>query len=154
MTYNNLKAYQQTSAQSAEYADPYTLVGMLMENVIQRVGRARAAMDRKDYETRAQEINKTTSILNVLRGTLDHEQGGEIAGNLEALYDYMQRQLLLGSARKDGEAFDEVARLMRQIKDGWDGIGPEVQAGKVTPGSGQEGPGQEAAGQSRISVTG
>ena len=154
MTYDNIKAYQRITAESAQYSDPYTLVGMLMDNVVQRVLRARGAMEQGDYQTRANEINKTLTILNALRDSLDHEAGGDIAGNLEALYDYMQRQLMLGSARKDGELFEEVARLMRQIKDGWDGIAPQVQARDVTGGGGQTAGEPSNPGQSRISVTG
>ena len=152
MTYGNLKAYQQTTAQSAEYADPYTLVGMLMDNFCQRLVRARAAMEQGDVPTRAQEVDKALAILHALQGTLDHDQGGEIAGNLEALYDYMQRQVLLASARKDGELLDHVGQLMREIKAGWDGVGPQPQArDQAAPTSTDE---QEAPARPRISVSG
>lgn len=149
MTYGNLKAYQQTTAQSAEYADPYTLVGMLMDNFCQRMVRASAALEQKDYMAKGREVDKALGILHALQGTLDHEHGGELAGNLEALYDYMQRQLLLASARKDVELFDHVAQLMREIKTGWDGVAPQAQSGGTTASAEQEAPAQP-----RISVTG
>ena len=151
MTYGNPKAnaYRQINAQSAEYADPYTLVGMLMDNFCQRMARARAAIERKDYMTKGREVDKALGILHALQGTLDHDQGGELAGNLEALYDYMQRQLLLASANKDVELFDQVAQLMREIKTGWDGVAPQARSAGTTASTEQEAPAQP-----RISVTG
>lgn len=154
MTYDNIKAYQQITAESAQYSDPYTLVGMLMENFIKRVTRSKAHLDNRDYLAKGKELDRALAILHALQGSLDFEQGGELAANLEALYDYMQRQTLLASARKDKDILDEMARLMRQIKDGWDGIAPQVQAGNVTGDDGQTADGSSNPGQSRISVTG
>ena len=152
MTYGNLKAYRQTTAQSAEYADPYTLVGMLMDNFCQRMVRAAGHIEQKDYMAKGREVDKALGILHALQGTLDHDRGGDVAANLEALYDYMQRQVLLASARKDTELFEHVAQLMREIKAGWDGVGPQPQArDQAPPASTDE---QETPARPRISVSG
>ena len=58
------------------------------------------------------------------------ERGGDIAQNLDDLYDYIQRRLLLANARNDEEGLEEVHALLTQIKAGWDGIDPDApQAG-------------------------
>lgn len=151
MTYDSIKAYQQTTAHSAQYTDPYSLVGMLMDNFIQRMARSRAHLEKKDYMAKGREIDRALAILHALQGTLDHSQGSEIAANLDSLYDYMQRQVLLASARKDADLLDEMAGLMREIKEGWDGIGPQRGAdsdGQQAVTSAPERP------QPRISITG
>ena len=61
-----------------------------------------------------------------LRSFLYFEKGGDLAPRLEALYDYMERTLLEGSARNDMAKLDEVIELLRSIKEGWDGIREEV----------------------------
>lgn len=53
---------------------------------------------------------------------LDHKVGGEIAHNLDGLYDYMNRRLL--QAHGAGEQFilDEVSHLLSEIKSAWQAI--------------------------------
>ena len=70
-------------------------------------------MERADCVTRAQKI------LFGLRQTLDFEQGGELARNLDSLYDYCTRRLTEGHAREDDSVFQEVHELMVQIRDAW-----------------------------------
>ena len=48
---------------------------------------------------------------------------GEVATNLNNLYDYMMRTLLRANAGNDGELVDEVVSLLVEIKTGWDEIG-------------------------------
>jgi flagellar protein FliS len=52
------------------------------------------------------------------------EAGGEIAENLDSLYDYMLRRLMKAHAENDVAILDEVISLLREIKLGWDGIKP------------------------------
>ena len=129
MTYGNpnAQAYRQVYNHSAQYADPHQLVAMLMDGVIVRAAAARTAIEQRDIESKALEINKAVAILNGLRDTLDFDKGGDIAGNLEALYDYMQNRLMQASARMDVEPVDEVCQLMREIKSGWGGIEEEAR---------------------------
>ena len=49
----------------------------------------------------------------------------DLAEKLDALYEYMGRRLLEGNARNDPDALDEVIRLLREVKSGWDAI-PEM----------------------------
>ena len=53
---------------------------------------------------------------------IDMEKGGEISENLNALYDYMQFQLVQANIERDHKKVDEVIDLIKTIKDGWDQI--------------------------------
>jgi flagellar protein FliS len=55
-----------------------------------------------------------------LRGGLDLEHGGEVAENLNALYEFMVRRLFQASAKNDTDILDEVSELLREVKAGWD----------------------------------
>ncbi|MBK1872157.1 flagellar export chaperone FliS [Marinobacter sp. 1-3A] len=122
-----LKAYQQVNTQtSITDADPHKLIQLLYNGALERINMAKARMQAKDYEGKGKLIGKAIEIIGGLRSFLDFEKGGELAARLEGLYDYMERTLLEASAKNDMAKLDEVADLLRSIKDGWDGIREEV----------------------------
>lgn len=61
-------------------------------------------------------------IIGGLRDALDKDKGGEIASNLDNLYAFMQQRLSQANLQNDPAMLDEVAGLLREIKQGWDGI--------------------------------
>ena len=124
---NALQAYQQVNTQtSTTDADPHRLVQLLLDGALERINMAKGRMTAKDYAAKGNLISKTMEIVGALRGSLNFEQGGELAGNLEALYDYIERGLLEASTRNDPEKLEEIADLLRTIKDGWEGIREEA----------------------------
>ena len=124
---NGLQAYQRVNTQtSITDADPHKLIQLLYNGAIERINMAKARMQAKDYGGKAQLLNKAIEIIGGLRSFLDFEKGGELAAQLEALYDYMERTLLEASAKNDIARLDEVLNLLRSVKDGWDGIREEV----------------------------
>ena len=48
--------------------------------------------------------------------------GGELAENLGALYDYCMRRLILANARNDDAIMQEVMRLIEPVAQGWNEI--------------------------------
>ncbi|PAV27386.1 flagellar protein FliS [Tamilnaduibacter salinus] len=124
---NGLKQYQQVNTQtSITDADPHKLIQLLYNGALERINMAKARMQANDYAGKGQLINKATEIIGGLRSFLDFEQGGELAARLEALYDYMERALFEANRYNDVQKLDEVAELLRTVKDGWDGIRDEV----------------------------
>ncbi len=53
------------------------------------------------------------------------DDGGDIAQNLDALYDFMIRQISLANVQNDPEPIDGVIDILREIKSAWDQIPPE-----------------------------
>jgi len=124
---NGLQAYQRVNTQtSITDADPHKLIQLLYNAAIERINMAKARMQAKDYAGKGQLIGKAIEIIGGLRSFLDFEKGGQLAAQLEALYDYMERTLLEASMRNDVEKLDEVLGLLRSVKEGWDGIRQEV----------------------------
>lgn len=127
---NGLQAYQRVNTQtSITDADPHKLIQLLYNGAIERINMAKARMQAKDYAGKGQLLNKAIEIIGGLRSFLDFEKGGELSAQLEALYDYMERTLLEGSAKNDPAKLDEVLGLLRTVKDGWDGIRQEAIGG-------------------------
>lgn len=119
----NIRAYTKDSVKSqVAAADNYTLIKMLMQGALERLAKAKGAIERKDLEGKAENIAKASAIITALSGSLDFEQGGEVALNLASLYDYMVGRITDASIEKSVEPLDEVMMLLREIKSAWDSI--------------------------------
>jgi len=121
-----LDAYRRESAGKAEYASPHELTAMLFTGALERLAQARGAMQRGQVAQKGEQLGKAISILDGLRASLNHDAGGDLAGNLARLYSYMQERLLVANLHDDSDALDEVVRLLKEIKSGWDQIAPET----------------------------
>lgn len=107
-------------------ASPHRLIGMLFDGASSRLAQASGYAMRSDHESRSRCIGETVSIVDGLQASLDHEKGGELAANLDALYDYMQRRLFRANADNDVAAIREVMDLVRTLQEAWDAIDPSV----------------------------
>lgn len=126
-----VKNYSKVATESGVMsATPYRIIQMLMAGALDRISAAKGLIGRGDIVGKGKKISETVSIINALRRSLDHKIGGEIAANLDALYDYMLRQLTHASVHNDVDVLDEVARLLNTIKNGWDSI-PDPAAEKA-----------------------
>ena len=114
-----------------ESASPYRLIQMLMEGALSRISMAKAYIKQKQIAKKGEAISSAILIIGGLRDSLDHDAGGELAGNLEDLYEYMTNRLLTANLENDIEALDEVRRLLLQVKVAWDGIGSTPEATQV-----------------------
>jgi len=119
-----LKQYQSVNTQAqAVDASPHRLIQMLMEGGLTRIAQARGAMERQQTALKGELIGKAIAIIGGLRDGLDLQRGGELASNLDSLYQYMVSRLLDANMKNEAAPLDEVAGLLRNVKSGWDAIG-------------------------------
>lgn len=126
--YSALKEYQAIDIQSkVSSSTPHSLVAMLLEGVLKKLATAGGAIERNDIAKKGELLSSSIRIIDSLRASLDFERGGELADNLGALYDYMERRLLEANLNSDASIVTEVSALLNQIKEGWDAIPNELR---------------------------
>lgn len=116
---------------SVETASPHKLIQMLLDGALAKLTLARAYMERREIAPKCEAISWSLAIIEGLKSSLDLGAGGQIAENLDALYDYMMRQLAFANSANDLGKLDEVATLLSEIRSGWRGISPD--AANTTP---------------------
>lgn len=120
---NNMKGYRNVQVMTA---DRVRLVIMLYEGAIRFNRRAKDAIEKGNSDARASSINRSIEIISELLGALNFEEGGEIARNLQALYQFSIEQLMLANAKNDARPIEAVNRVMAELKAGWDHIASQA----------------------------
>ncbi len=117
-----------------ESATPHRLIQMLMEGALEKIAAAKFNMEQNETAKKGENISVAISIIDGLRVSLDKPTGGEIAQNLDDLYEYMGHILLQANLKNDMNLLDEVSKLLNEIKGAWDAIPNDIvmdHAGKV-----------------------
>lgn len=109
-------------------SSPHTLVSMLFDGIQKNLSIAKGAIDRNDIILKGRKISASIEIIDNLRAGLNVKQGGELAENLQSLYDYMERRLIEANLGNDKTILSEVGYLVEEIKEGWDAIPLEFRS--------------------------
>lgn len=124
----NLKAYRRTSLEAElSVATPHRVIQLLFNGLLERLSQAKGAIERKDYEYKADRITKALGIIDGLQGALERKENPELSDKMYALYDYMKLQLTQASSSLDASPIDEVMKLLMPIKQAWDNIPEDVK---------------------------
>lgn len=100
--------------------DQYELAMLMFEAVLESVTVAQGAMADGDVAVKVKQINRALKIIqDGLRTSLDLENGGELAKNLDALYDYCVIRLTEANAFNDVAKLSEVATLIKPLAEAW-----------------------------------
>jgi flagellar protein FliS len=117
--------YRSMSAQgNLAEASPYQVVQVMLDATVSRIAEASGHLERGEVAAKGEKIGKALQIIEALMLGLDKERGGDLAQNLERLYDYASRTLLKANLENRSDLLKEVISLLREIKLGWDGIAP------------------------------
>ena len=127
---SSLAAYHSVSVHGGiANADPHRLVQMVMDALAERLSTARGCIERGETARKAKLLHSCVTLVAELRGSLNLAEGGELAQNLNNLYDYMARRLLLANVQNDADVVSEISGLLNEVRGAWIAIGPEVRKG-------------------------
>ncbi|MBL4761981.1 MAG: flagellar export chaperone FliS [Gammaproteobacteria bacterium] len=122
-----LNEYQSTDNSSVAYADPHELIVRLMDGALDRIAQAKCAIEQHNIQQKGERLSKAIAIIGGLSSCLDHDKGGEISTNLNNLYEYMNLRLFEANIEEDTSKLDEVSGLLKDIRDAWVAINPELE---------------------------
>lgn len=125
-----MNQYQNTQIQTAS---PEKILIMLYDGAIRFCRQAMQAMDTGNKAIQTEKINRAIAIINEFSTSLDHEIGGEIAADLDALYGFMVRELTRATIEHDRNAIETVAGLLSDLRDTWDEAAKIYAAEKQVP---------------------
>ncbi len=124
---NNISHYNQVNRVSGvTEADPHRLVLMLLEGAISKIAIVKGLMIRKEIAKKGELIGQAIAIVGGLKASLDKNAGGELATNLDNLYEYIEHRLLIANMKNDVTVLDEVSTLLHEVKTGWEAIPAEL----------------------------
>jgi flagellar secretion chaperone FliS len=123
-TQQNINQYQKVSIETGvDAANPIELIVMLYDGAILSCNSAIPFVRSNDFKNKGHFIYKAIRIIQSgLKMSLDYEQGGEIAINLDALYTYMTKQLVKANIENTEAEIHEVVRLLKELRSAWQQI--------------------------------
>ena len=116
---NGIQMYRKTNVVTA---DPKRLVLMCYEGAIDCLKIGTQKLSEKDYEGKGRNIAKARDIISELKSSLDFEQGGTIATNLDSLYNYMLKRIMEADLQNNAQAIEDVIGLLWELKSAWEEI--------------------------------
>ncbi len=119
LAYSTPRAYRDSAVLTAP---PERLVVMLYDGARRFLHQAAAAMRAGQIETAHVKLRRAEDIIAHLRDSLDHEQGGDIAPRLAALYGFWLHQLLQARFDRDATKLESVSGMLAQLRESWAAI--------------------------------
>lgn len=123
-----LEAYSQVGLNAkVAAASPHGLIIMLFDGAIAAITKAKYHMEKSTVDDIAEKgaaISKAIAIIDDgLKASLNMEVGGELAQNLDSLYEYMSFRLVHANLKNDKEILDEISQRLLELREAWDSIG-------------------------------
>ncbi|MBV7314787.1 flagellar export chaperone FliS [Shewanella sp. NIFS-20-20] len=123
----SLQSYRKVSLENEiAMASPHRIIQLMLAGAMERLAQGRYAIENRDLQNKGILLGKAIGIINGLNSSLNMQAGGDIAGNLSELYEFMLRRIAFANINNDPAAIDEVLDILRDIKEGWDAI-PESE---------------------------
>jgi len=118
-----LKQYRSVENNSkACCSSAYDLTKMLFAGCLKSLTLTTFHIKNKNYAGKAIELSRSLAIINGLQDCLDLEQGGDLAKNLDSLYQYMSRTLRESSVSNDIGRIEHIHELLKEVSLGWEAM--------------------------------
>ena len=105
--------------QAVETMPPAKQIVMLYDGILRHIDKAKSAIGERRINDRFVAVQKATTIIEALQGCLDHENGGEIAPQLDQLYTYFVFRLQAINVDDDPAICDELSARVGELRASW-----------------------------------
>ncbi len=105
-----------------ETANPLHLIILCYEVAIRDLNEAKELHERHEMNGAYRKIRHAQDIVTELLVGLDYERGGEVARNLNRLYNFILRQMIGINSRGKTSTYDHLVNILSELKGGWEAI--------------------------------
>lgn len=112
----------------ADSITPHQIISLLFGRALQRIDQATVHVSQACPEKAAVMVGKVIGIVYGLRDSLDLEKGGDIANNLDMLYEYIIQRLETMDDQQSLAILAEVKELLQDLYLGWQGIADQADS--------------------------
>lgn len=100
-------------------SSPVRLVILMYEQAVEDLRRAVAAQHRGDIEGRTREINHAILVIGHLQATLDRDQGGKVAANLDLFYQQLRAALVNAHYKQSAVVLEQQIDHLMLVREAW-----------------------------------
>ena len=111
--------YHRTSIETAE---PLQLIILCYDAAIEDLWQAKELHERRQLNEAYRKIRHAQDIITELLVGLDYERGGDIARNLNRLYNFILRQLIGINSRGNTSIYNHLVKILSELRDGWEAL--------------------------------
>lgn len=108
---------------------PEGLAAMLLGAGQRNLAQAIEALGQQDAAEAARTVGRVADIVLELRTQLDLEGGGEVAGNLAAIYDGWVASAFQGLQNRDAGLLERISEQMGEFRETWEQVVQRRAAG-------------------------
>ena len=116
-----LNAYKETNLSEIEDATPHRLIELTFKDLKKNLLIIRRKID-QNQKIGGLEAAKSIAAIEILKSSLNFEQGGDIAKNLLQIYDYSLNQLHFIIKEDKEYELDTVISIITSLVDAWSSI--------------------------------
>lgn len=118
MTPSNYRAYARSASQVTHSQEKMLI--MLYDGMLKFIKLAQRGIEEKKPALKGEYISRIIAIITELNSALDMDRGGDISQNLSDIYGFMVLRLSEANIKSDPAILEEVANLIREIKEGFE----------------------------------
>ncbi|MBW1793745.1 MAG: flagellar export chaperone FliS [Deltaproteobacteria bacterium] len=116
----NMQAVNNYRQNQILLSTPAETVMMLYEGAIRFLRLAKNELiEKRNMGEKAKLIEKGVNIIDYLQSCLNKDNGGEIADNLDRVYEYMLVKLTEANLEDDENKIEEVVKLLLPLTEAW-----------------------------------
>jgi len=124
---NNPYAAARYLESDVTHADPAKVIVLLYDGAIYRISQAAQEMAKQNTLASGIALYRALAIIAELRNSLNFEEGGEIARNLDRLYLHMHEELVKGHLAREPQPLERVRTLLTDLNSSWRQVASQVK---------------------------
>lgn len=102
------------------------LVVLLYEHLLANLRRAALQIHRRDFEGKADSLQRASDIVFELLSSLDTRAGGELASRLAALYSWFISEISAIGRSLDSQRLDKLIAIVSDLHESWSDAARQV----------------------------